>query len=83
MAAAVVTGRNKRNNVVGYLRQISATSIAFAANGDTFTVPGIKSVAGIHLTPTTNTAYGFTVSGNVITLVSGGALTFAGDVIGL
>lgn len=83
MAAATVTGRNRRNNVVGYLRQVAASSIVFANNGDTWTVPGIKSISGIHLTPTTNTAYGFTVSGNVITLVSAAGLTFAGSVEGL
>lgn len=83
MAAATVTGRNRRNNVVGYLRQLSATSIVFANNGDTWTVPGIKMIAGIHLTPTTNTAFGFTISGNIITLVAASGLTFAGDIVGI
>jgi len=84
MAAATVTGRF-RNEVLGTLRQFSASSIAFAANGDTLVVPGMKRVRVIQFTPTTNTAFGFTiaVNGNTITLVSGGALTFAGAVLGL
>jgi len=82
MAVATVTGRQQRV-VVGSLNRWGANSVAFAANGDTLTVNGIKVVKQIDLTPTTNTAYGFTVSGNVITLVSGGALTFMGGVLGL
>ena len=82
MAAATVTGR-RQNDVDGRLRRVSASSVAFAANSDTWTVPGIKTVYAINLTATTNTAAGFTISGNVISLVSGGALTFAGSVIGL
>lgn len=82
MAAATVTGRN-RNEVLGTLRQFSASSIAFAANGDTLAVPGMKAIRAIQFTPTANTAFGFTVSGNTITLVSGGALTFRGAVLGL
>ncbi len=82
MAAATVTGR-QQNQVMGTRRYVGANSVAFAANGDTWTIPGIKGVNAFLLTPTTNTAYGFTVSGNVITLVSGGALTFRGGVLGL
>lgn len=82
MAAATVTGR-LLNDTNGRLRVVAATSIAFASNGDTWTVPGIKNAYRIDFTPTTNTAFGFTVSGNVITLVSGGALTFRGAVQGL
>ena len=82
MAAATVTGRTQ-NQVLGGLRAVYASSIAFAANGDTWTVPSIKRVSQIALTCTANTAFGFTISGNVITLVSGGALTFAGGVLGL
>ena len=82
MAAATVTSR-LQNDIDGRLRRVSAGSVAFAANGDTWTVPGLKKVYAINLTPTTNTAFGFTISGNTITLVSGGALTFAGGVLGL
>ena len=82
MAAATVTLR-RQNDVQGRLRQVSAGSVAFAANGDTWTVPGVKTVYEISLTPTTNTSAGFTVSGNVLTLVSGGAVTFRGSVTGL
>lgn len=82
MAAATVTLR-QQNQVFGGLRRVGAGSIVFASNGDTWTVPGIKSVRQIDLTPTAGTAYGFTVSGNVITLASAGGLTFMGGVIGL
>ena len=82
MAAATVTNR-RQNQVFGGLRAIFADSVAFAANGDTWTVPGVKRISTIDLTPTTNASYGFTVSGNVITLVSGGAVTFLGGAMGL
>jgi len=82
MAAATVTLR-KQNDVMGRLRQVSAGSVAFAANGDTWTVPGIKTVYSIDLIPTTNASFGFTLSGNVLTLASGGAVTFSGSVLGL
>lgn len=81
MAAATTTGAQKRS-VFGDQRYIGYDSLVFAANGDTWTVPGIKHIDTINLTPTTNTAFGFTISANVITLVSGGALTFRGGVIG-
>lgn len=82
MAAATVTLR-RQNDVQGRLRQVSAGSVVFASNGDTWTVPGIKTVYQIGLTPTAGTAFGFTVSGNVITLVAAGGLTFRGEVLGL
>lgn len=82
MAAATVTLR-RQNDVQGRLRQVSAGSVAFAANSDTWAVPGIKTIYEIGLMPTTNSAFGFTVSGNTITLVSGGAMTFRGVVTGL
>ena len=43
----------------------------------------MKTIKALTLTCTANTAFGFTVSSNVITLVSGGALTFRGGAIGL
>jgi hypothetical protein len=81
MAAATVTGR-RQNNVSGNRREVFANSIAFAANGDTWDTK-LKTINAICLTPTTNTAFGFTVSGGTITLVSGGALTFMGKVEGI
>ena len=82
MAAATVQLR-LRNNVSGHLRQI-AVVVAFAASGDTFVVPGMKIIYDIGLEPTTNAfLWGFTVTGNTLTLQSGGALTFRGTVTGL
>ena len=80
MAAATVTGR-RQNNVSGNRREVFATSVAFAANADTWAT-GLSQVDVIVLTPTTNSSYGFTVSGGTITLVSGGAVTFRGKVQG-
>jgi endonuclease YncB( thermonuclease family) len=82
MPAATVTGR-LQNDVLGRLRQVAATSVAFAANGDTWTIPGMKRIYTIDLCPTTNASFGFTIAGNVITLASGGAVTFGGAVTGL
>ncbi len=82
MAAATVTGR-QQNVVMGSLRRVGATSIVFASTGDTWTVPGIKVIRQLDLTPTANTAFGFTISGNVITLSASGGLTFMGGVLGL
>lgn len=82
MAAATVTGR-QQNVVQGSLRRIGADSIVFANNADTWAVPGVKTIRQIDLTPTAGTAYGFTVAGNVITLVAAGGLTFRGGVLGL
>jgi hypothetical protein len=82
MAAATVTLR-RQNDVLGRLRNVSAGSIVFASNGDTWAVPGIKNIYAINLTPTAGTAFGFTRSGNTITLVAAGGLTFSGSVLGL
>ena len=82
MAAATVTLR-KLNRTGGAARVVTAGSIVFASNGDTWTVPGIKQIYSVELTPTTGTAFGFTRSGNVLTLVAAGGLTFAGSVTGL
>ena len=80
MAAATVTG-SQQLSIQGDVNYVGANSIAFAANGDTWDTK-LKAIFDICLTPTTNTAFGFTVSGGVITLVSGGALTFRGGVRG-
>lgn len=82
MPAATVTGA-QRDHVFGDRKYIGANSIVFANNGDTWTVPGLKRIMAIMLTPTTNTAFGFTVSGATITLVAAGGLTFRGGVIGI
>lgn len=80
MAAATVTNR-QQNNAVGNRMRVGADSIVFAANGDTWDT-GLNTIEEINLTCTTNTAFGFTVSGGTITLVSAGALTFRGGVYG-
>jgi hypothetical protein len=82
MAAATVTLR-KRNEITGSLRVVNAGSIVFAATGDTWIVPGMKNIYSVDLTPTTAANFGFTKSGNTLTLVSGGTLTFSGTVTGL
>lgn len=82
MAAATVTGMQQRV-VMGSLNRWGANSIVFANTGDTLTVSGLKVVKQIDLTPTTNASFGFTVSGNVITLTAGAGLTFRGGILGL
>lgn len=82
MAAATVTF-NGRRNVTGHSREIAYTSVVFANTGDTLTVPGIKNIRTIDLTPNSNASYGFSVSANVITLTAGAGLTFQGAVTGL
>lgn len=82
MAAATVTGR-RQNDVAGRLRVVSASAIAFANTGDTWAVPGIKTIYDISLTPTTNASFGFTISGATITLTAGAGVTFLGSVTGL
>ena len=81
MAAATIT-TPQQHAVLGNLRRRGANTIAFAANGDTWAT-GLKVIREIDLTPTTNDSYGFTVSGGTLTLVSGGAVTFRGGVLGL
>lgn len=78
MAAATVTGR-KQNNVSGNRREIYATSVVFALAGDTW-ITGLSQVNVICLTPTTNIAPAFTVSGGTITCVTAG--TYRGKVEG-
>ena len=80
MAAATVTGR-RQNNISGNRREVFADSIVFASNSDTWDTK-LKQINAICLTCTTNTAFGFTVSGGVITLVASGGLTFQGKVEG-
>ncbi len=82
MAAATVTQR-KINRTASAARVVTAGSVVFANNGDTWTVPGIKQIYSINLTPTTGTAFGFTRSGNVLTLAAAGGLTFSGSVTGI
>lgn len=80
MPAATVTLTHQRS-VMGDVQAQGADSIVFANNGDTWTT-NLKHIFAINLTPTTNTAFGFTVSGGVITLVAANGLTFRGEVIG-
>ena len=80
MAAATVTSTHQ-NSVRGDCVCIGADSVVFANNGDTWAT-GLAHVFSINLTPTTNTAFGFTVSGGTITLVAAAGLTFRGEVIG-
>ena len=82
MAAATVTNR-RQNQVFGGLRVFSADTVVFASNGDTLTVPGMKRISDISYTPTTNASFGFTISANVITLVSSGGVTGLMQVTGL
>ncbi len=74
MAAATIT--NYRSSITGGpLREVFGTITAMG-NGDTITFNAFKTIKSVELaSPTTNASYGFTTSGNVATLVSGGALT--------
>ncbi len=78
MAAATVTGR-RQNNISGNRRVVYATSVVFASGSDTWAT-GLQQVDVIHLTPTTNIAPAFTVSGGTITAVTAG--TYRGSVEG-
>jgi hypothetical protein len=78
MAAATVTGRNQ-NEVFGGRVAISADSIVFASGSDTWNT-GLASIDFVILTPTTNIAPAFTISGGVVTAINAG--TYAGGVIG-
>lgn len=81
MAAATVTNQ-RQNVVVGNRVMINADTVTFASNGDTWDT-GLNSINAIQLTPTTEEAYGFTVSGGTITLVDASApITFRGGAIG-
>ena len=81
MAAAAVT--NPRQDVVmGNRVLVNADTITFTADGDTWDT-GLNSINVIMLTPTTAEAFGFTVSGGVLTLVDATApVTFRGGVLG-
>jgi hypothetical protein len=81
MAAATVTNQ-RQNNVAGSLVMILADTITFASNSDTWD-SGLNSINAILLTPTTEEAFGFTVSGGTITLIDTNApVTFRGGVLG-
>jgi len=72
MAAASLT--NYHSTVFGNQR-ISEGTLTAINNGDTVTLNGMKKILDISFTPTTNASFGWTISGNVATIVSGGALT--------
>lgn len=81
MAAATVT-QKRQEQVFGGRRYVGASSIVFANNGDTWDT-NLNSIDAILLTPTTNVAFGFTVSGGgILTLVCATGLTFRGGVLG-
>ena len=73
MAAATTTGYT--SSVFGNERVQQFTSAVFANNSDTIQFKAMKTIRTLIFTPTTNTAYGFTVSGNTATLVAAGGLT--------
>lgn len=81
MAAAAITNQ-RQNVVVGNRVQIMADTITFTSDGDTWDT-GLGSINIIMLTPTTAEAFGFTVSGGILTLVDSTApVTFRGGVEG-
>jgi hypothetical protein len=71
MAAA--TESLARDVIMGAMRGRCAT-LTFAGNGDTYDT-GLRTIFSLAFTPTTNTAFGFTVSNGTVTIVSGGAAT--------
>jgi len=87
MAAATVTNR-RQNNTIGNRRTVTWDTVAFANNGDTLLIPGVKRVESIDFTPNTNVSAGFTIGtpaalGVTITIVSGGAVTGSMQVSGI
>lgn len=76
-------GTRRQNNVIGFRRVVTWDSVTFNSTGDTLTVPGMKRIEMLDFVPTTNASYGFTISGNVATIVSGGALTGLTQVTGI
>lgn len=72
-------GTRRQNNVIGFRRVVTWDAVTFAnGNGDTLTVPGIKRIEMIDFLPTTNSSFGFTISGNVATLVAAAATPLTG-----
>lgn len=59
---------------IGPFRTVYGT-ITNMNNGDTLTFRAFKTIKNLNFTPTTNSSFGFTISGNVATMVSGGALS--------
>lgn len=81
MAAATITNQ-RQNVVIGNRVLITADTITFAANADTWNT-GLRSINALLLTSTTEEAYGFTISGGTITLVDAAApITFRGGALG-
>jgi hypothetical protein len=64
-----VTVVKSRSFVMGNRRVICAT-ITVANSGDTWTVPGVKSINSVQTTPATAIVNGATVSGAVVTFLS-------------
>lgn len=72
MAAKTLTTR-ALNTVLSPYRVVMGTITM--TNGDTWAVPGMKTVKNLDFMPTTNSSAGFTISTNTVTMVSGGSLT--------
>jgi hypothetical protein len=85
LMAESIKGIRRQNNIIGMRRVIVWDAVAFSANGDTLTVPGIKRIESVSFLPTTapGVAISMTIVGNVATLVSGGALTGLTTVSGI
>jgi hypothetical protein len=83
MAESIKANR-RQNNVNGMRRVVTWDTVAFSANGDTLTVPGIKRIEAISFMPTTGaTPISMTIVGNIATLVTGGAVTGLTQVTGI
>lgn len=67
--AAVTASAVSRPHVFGDRHMISAT-VVIATSGDTWVVPGFKTINWVGVTPQTALANGVTWSGNTITFLS-------------
>ena len=72
MAAKTLTTR-ALNTVASPFRVVMGTITM--TNNDTWAVPGMKVLKNVDFLPTTNSSFGMTVSGNTVTMISGGSLT--------
>lgn len=81
--AAAVLGTRRLNNVIGNRRTVTWDAVTFTNSGDTLTVPGLKRIEMFDFLPTTNSSFGATIAGNVLTIVSGGTITGLTQVSGI
>jgi hypothetical protein len=79
---AAVTVVKSRSFVFGNRRIICAT-VTVATTGDTWTVPGVKSINSVQTTPATAIVNGATTSGAVITFLSAASNPTQVTVIGI